>query len=189
MSTLSLSAEGQLPARAAVHCRASRRLTVFNSWILTDLLLLLECPHRLHPDLDKHAVVSDEAGLLHHVLLHGSHFTTDSVYQLQYGTELLYQGTEVSEVPCMIERQWSSFQFVPNRTGGILFHQSGSTKLLYTILPDAKTVSSPVLLFGSHTGQQLCFPHRPDSLLGTYAVLTTCWLRSLQAAGNSVTSF
>lgn len=144
----------------------------------------------MHPDLDKHAVVSDEAGMLHHVLLHGSHFTTDSVYQLQYGTELLYQGTEVSEVPCMIERQWSSLQFVPNRTGGILFHQSGSTKLLYTILPDAKTVSSPVLMFGSHTGQQLCFPHRPDSLLGTYAVLTTtCWLRSLQAAGNSVTSF
>ncbi len=110
----------------------------------------------MNPHLDKHAVVSDEAGLLHHVLLHGNHFTTDSVYQLQYGTELLYQGTEVSEVPCMIERQWSSFEFVPNRTGGILFHQSGSTKLLYTILPDARAVSSPVLLFGSHTGQQLC---------------------------------
>ena len=52
MSTLSLSAEGQLPARAAVHCRASSRLTVFNSWILTDLLLLTaRVPSQVAPGL------------------------------------------------------------------------------------------------------------------------------------------
>ena len=53
----------------------------------------------------------------------------------------------------MIERQWDSFYFVPNKRNAIMFHQAGSNKLLYTTLPDAASAPSPVLLFGSHTGQ------------------------------------
>ena len=104
-----------------------------------------------------YAAVADEAGLLRYLKLNNGAFDTDSVYQLQYGSELVYQSQEPVEVPCMIDRPWTSFEFLPNRARSILFHQSGSNKLLYTTLPDATKASSPVLLFGSHTGQ-LPFP-------------------------------
>lgn len=40
MSSLTQSAQGKIFERALFHCRAPRRLTVFISWILTDLLVL-----------------------------------------------------------------------------------------------------------------------------------------------------
>ncbi len=100
--------------------------------------------------------MADEAGLLRYVSLLNTSFSTDSVYQLQYGTELVYQSSEPVEIPHMINRPWTAFEFIPHKARTILFHQSGSNKLLYTTLPDATAASSPVLLFGSHTGH--CLP-------------------------------
>ena len=80
-------------------------------------------------------------------------FVTQGVYQLQYGTQLCYQGSEVLEQPCMVNREWSSFSFVPGRQNSLMFHQSGSNKLLYTSLPTAADESALVLHFGSHTGK------------------------------------
>ena len=103
------------------------------------------------------AAVADEAGLLRYLKLDNRAFNTDSVYQLQYGSELVYERQEPVEVPCMLDRPWTSFEFLPHRARSILFHQSGSNKLLYTTLPDAAKPSSSVLLFGSHTGRLPCF--------------------------------
>ena len=108
---------------------------------------------RLAPQPEGYAAVADEAGLFRYVKLHNRAFATDSVYQLQYGSELVYRNSEPTEIPCMIDRPWTAFEFLPHRSRAILFHQSGSNKLLYTTLPDATTPSSAVLLFGSHTGR------------------------------------
>lgn len=107
---------------------------------------------RLDPTTSHYACVADEAGLLHHVCLQGADFLTVSAYQLQCGTQLLYQGDEAIEVPRTVHRQWASFDFIPNRHASILFQQQGSNKLLYTSLPKPQGDPSPVLLFGSHTG-------------------------------------
>lgn len=107
---------------------------------------------RLAPQPAGYAAVADEAGLLRYLKLDNRAFNTESVYQLQYGSELVYQSREPVEVPCRIDRPWTAFEFIPYTARAILFHQSGSNKLLYTTLPDANTASSPVLLFGSHTG-------------------------------------
>lgn len=111
---------------------------------------------RLAPHTEGFAAVADEAGLLRYVTLHNTTFSTDSVYQLQYGSELVYQNCEPLEVPHMVNRPWTAFEFIPHKTRTILFHQSGSNKLLYATLPDATSPSSPVLLFGSHTGHFPC---------------------------------
>ena len=96
--------------------------------------------------------MSDEAGVLHQVQMGDETFVTEGVYQLQYGTQLSYDGSEVVETPCMVNREWSSFSFIPGRRNAILFHQSGSNKLLYTAVPEAADDYSLVLHFGSHTG-------------------------------------
>lgn len=108
---------------------------------------------RLAPQPEGFAAVADEAGLLRYVSLHNTSFKTDSVYQLQYGSELVYRDNEPVELPSMIDRPWTSFEFVPGKARTLLFHQSGSNNVLHTTLPDASNPFSPVLLFGSHTGQ------------------------------------
>ena len=121
-----------------------------------------------------YAAVTDEAGLLRYLKVDSKAFRTDSVYQLQYGHELVYQNQEPVEVPCMVDRPWTSFEFLPHRARSILFHQSGSNKLLYTTLPDAISHSSPVLLFGSHTGR-LSIP-QPGSSLNERYIMQLQWL-------------
>ena len=113
-------------------------------------------PCRLTSHPEGYAAVADEAGLLRYIRLQDRSFSTESVYQLQYGSELVYQNDEPVEVPCMIDRPWTSFDFVPGKARTVLFHQSGSSKLLYVTLPGDHYTSSPVLLFGSHTGQDQC---------------------------------
>ena len=107
---------------------------------------------RLASQPEGFAAVADEAGLLRYVSLHNSSFKTDSVYRLQYGSELVYRDNEPVELPSMIDCPWTSFEFVPDKARAILFHQAGSKNLLHTTLPDALTPFSPALLFGSHTG-------------------------------------
>lgn len=135
------------------NCMASANLK-YCSYALFDFCW---CCCRLAQQPAGYAAVTDEAGLLRYLKLNNRAFNTDSVYQLQYGSELVYQSQQPVEVPCMIDRPWTSFEFLPHRPRSILFHQLGSNKLLYTTLPDATESSSPVLLFGSHTGQ-LPFP-------------------------------
>lgn len=96
--------------------------------------------------------MADEAGLLYYIYLQGSDFLTVSAYQLQYGTQLLYQGSDAIEVPRPIDRQWTAFDFIPNKQRSILFQQNGSKKLLYTNLPPPGAAPAVVLEFGSHTG-------------------------------------
>ena len=109
---------------------------------------------RLDPNADKYACVADDAGLLYYVYLQGSEFLTVSAYQLQYGTQLLYDGLEAIEIPRRIDRQWTAFDFIPNRDRSILFQQRGSNNLLYTSLPRSDAAPASVLRFGSHTGVQ-----------------------------------
>lgn len=99
--------------------------------------------------------MADEAGLLYYVYLQGSDFLTVSAYQLQYGTQLLYQGSDAIEVPRRIDRQWTAFDFIPNKQRSILFQQNGSKKLLYTNLPPPDAAPALVLEFGSHTGVRM----------------------------------
>lgn len=106
----------------------------------------------MDPSAEHYACVADDAGLLYYVLLQGTEFLTVSAYQLQYGTQLLYHGSEAVEVPRRIDRQWAAFDFMPNRAQSILFQQGGSNNLLYTSLPAPHAAPSSVLRFGSHTG-------------------------------------
>ena len=131
------------------------------------LIVCLRCgsARRLASQPEGFAAVTDDAGLLRYLSLHSSSFKTDSVYQLQYGSELVYRDNEPVEIPSMIDRPWTSFEFVPHKARTILFHQTGSNNLLHTTLPDASTPSSPVLLFGSHTGQRQPLISQPTHCL------------------------
>ncbi|KAK9806325.1 hypothetical protein WJX72_010354 [[Myrmecia] bisecta] len=111
----------------------------------------------LDVNLAQYAGVVDRSGRFSYLLLEpGTPAAVESHYQLHYGTELQQRDGVYEEQPYAVQRPWSCFQFVPNRSRAVLFCQARSNKILYTVLPRTGTSQAPVCLFGSHSGEVTC---------------------------------